>query len=915
MFGAQNCVVLYCPSLLFRYVFHIRPAGAPRPALHPCNLLFTAAAVLDSVLRIHDVPEYGDMNNLLTPRTAAKETAGYRIQAPTTAQAGAGPASESTHKVGGGMSHATDDYRRSYCARGRFSPAEQSLLELADEIVSELETEQRRSGAAAERQRFVTEGSAYGFRQYSAAGSDTSPAPAGTGPALCRPPVGVPPLIWSMAIHLVGKLARAFRTSVEARAFEREVADADLVAAVTLGRSSYRGVDTSVDGVGGLLNLRRDKNGNSLECRTTKALPTGSGAEKRFAGDSDKGAAVARPETMNIHTSELGWVDGNYNRLRSNRTTSASVVGATDVAGGFVRSANNATWTDTIGTSPIISPRVAEAMCQTPREDGLRHPLTYGRYAAQDVRVTSSIGNCPAATGSGKTKGTRQIVLPSKTRQSLDASLSPRQAATTIAVQDGNHRLQPSPVHGGAGTISAEAATVALVEAAAFSSVKPSPLHARKARPASAPAEVRNIRRGGSRSGTGSGRDTSYDDSSAICIPVDAHVGPAASAFGGSYGAPSPERDEQRGRHRPQSARRADDVVAQNFFDFEGKVGPTPEDQRRSNIRTVEDNRATRPSKSETWWVEKRRSGSGSDYKGVIATPTAKNDSPDGRVTSPVRPGQAASSRTATKPRPASAGGFASTDTSRAGRGKEGSEREARLIDTRIWSSAVVRPAVFKCRPRNRIRFEHSACCLPTHAGAVPRFLLAKERALEASRAAERERQAAVNGRLAYRPASATNTGGRATFQVREGDGQRVARQRRRGATAGETGVDGCGVTVSGVIPDYVYPAEASSGCIREDDDDNAVAEHPVTQSVAWGDDSRFQVVEPCGYYIAGDSEGSTTCISIDRASPSLGDDAGRFLEGASSIEDAARLLPDAGELAFFDAWKPKGYDDDLSRH
>ncbi|CAM9437359.1 unnamed protein product, partial [Hapterophycus canaliculatus] len=166
------------------------PAGAPRPAINPTNLLFSAAVVLDSVSAA------GAANQSPESVRTSKSTRGQNCSAGSNGES----------------------------RRRRFSIAEKALLELADEVVAALEAEQRRSDASAERRRFVAD------RHNSSSGGDNK--------ALGRPSIGVPPLIWAMEIHLVGKLARAFRTAVEARGFEREVEDANLVAAVTLGRSS-----------------------------------------------------------------------------------------------------------------------------------------------------------------------------------------------------------------------------------------------------------------------------------------------------------------------------------------------------------------------------------------------------------------------------------------------------------------------------------------------------------------------------------------------------------------------------------------------------------------------------------------------------------------------------------------------------
>lgn len=81
--------------------------------------------------------------------------------------------------------------------RARFSPAEKALMELADEVVTALESEQRRSDASAERRRLFAE------RRN---GNDSRCGEYGNK-ALGRPPVGVPPLIWAMEIHLVSGVA------------------------------------------------------------------------------------------------------------------------------------------------------------------------------------------------------------------------------------------------------------------------------------------------------------------------------------------------------------------------------------------------------------------------------------------------------------------------------------------------------------------------------------------------------------------------------------------------------------------------------------------------------------------------------------------------------------------------------------
>lgn len=70
-------------------------------------------------------------------------------------------------------------------------------MELVDEVVTALESEQRRSDASAERRRFFAE-------RYHDSDSHRGE---GGNKVLGRPPVGVPPLIWAMEIHLVSCVA------------------------------------------------------------------------------------------------------------------------------------------------------------------------------------------------------------------------------------------------------------------------------------------------------------------------------------------------------------------------------------------------------------------------------------------------------------------------------------------------------------------------------------------------------------------------------------------------------------------------------------------------------------------------------------------------------------------------------------
>lgn len=136
-----------------------RPAGAPRPAINPTNLLFTAAVVLDSV-----------------------------------AATAAGPTPEPLRRSNSKPAEGAGDHGS---RRQRFSPAEKALMELADEVVAALESEQRRSDASAERRRFLVD------RLNSGRSPRDNHREGGGIQVLGRPPIGVPPLIWAMEIHLV----------------------------------------------------------------------------------------------------------------------------------------------------------------------------------------------------------------------------------------------------------------------------------------------------------------------------------------------------------------------------------------------------------------------------------------------------------------------------------------------------------------------------------------------------------------------------------------------------------------------------------------------------------------------------------------------------------------------------------------
>ncbi|CAB1114924.1 unnamed protein product [Ectocarpus sp. CCAP 1310/34] len=661
-------------------------------AINPTDLLFTAAVVLDSVTAGASGP---------TPE-------------PTVASA---PTPEKNPSANGG----------SESRRQRYSPAEKALLKLADEVVAALDVEQRRSDASAERRRFVAD------RHNNFGDSRTQ--------ALGRPPLGVPPLIWAMEIHLVGKLARAFRTAVEARGFEREVEDANLVAAVTLGRSSPPSSKGGKNDSGPpwhlehrMLSVLRGDEDEEKERRQR--------AQREFENDESCTMVNNQREQQ-----RFGWGADTYSPRRNHRPNTGN--------GGMDEGQPN------YGSSPTTSPRRKEGLA---RGEQSRPDSTKGRNGVRDGRHASTF-NRPGTMARGST-------FESRARQQYSSSRTVDGNARCLQNQEQREQQRQ------------DSAAVARVEAAVFDTVRPSRLHPR---PGSASFEGR------------SGRVGFYEGCSALAATE---------------------------RLRPQSARLPE--AHDKFLGERGRttVGghtgashATPSDAHCSARRAFEGNSTSGPN------GEERPVRTTMTTVALTANTTAR--------------------------RPCSAGG--------------------RVVDTRTWSSnsnvVEAGTGVFRCRPnkttRAAVRFGASATeggvpssqLVPTHPGAVPRFLLRKERELLES---HRQKQAAVNGRFEVVPDQADDIGG-----------------------CGDEGVSG-------------HAVRGWGGDIESDRRDMSASEI----SDRWGREV-----------------GDTLEQGGDGGSGAYG---GRVLLSSVRLDDSMDgegLLPDAGEQAFFDAWKPTGYDIDLSRY
>lgn len=306
--------------------------------------------------------------------------------------------------------------------RHRYSPADNALLELSDEIVAALESEQRRSDASAERRRFASEAYSrdHKLQHHSAAG------------VLGQPVAGVPPLIWGMGLHLVGKLAKAFRAAVEARSFEREVADADLVAAVTLGRSS------SPNNGGGENEGPPWHLGHRMLSAVQTVEDGGRGERSTWDGEKREKKEVG-----------FDWGPQNYTHFRCDRP-GGDTLGRVD---GIDRDQ---------GKVPVKSPSRAKTVAAEHANE------PYSWRSANDDRAVRN-GHGGAANGRGST------VPASYGAATHRKSAAQRYRSAPVGTRKSQQMRYPSPA-------------AALVEAAVCDTVKPSLLHRR---PASASMEGR----------------------------------------------------------------------------------------------------------------------------------------------------------------------------------------------------------------------------------------------------------------------------------------------------------------------------------------------------------------------------------------------------------------------------------------
>lgn len=215
--------------------------------------------------------------------------------------------------------------------------------------------------------------------------------------------------------------------------------------------------------------------------------------------------------------------------------------------------------------------------------------------------------------------------------------------------------------------------------------------------------------------------------------------------------------------------------------------------------------------------------------------------------------------------------------------GRRPASAGGRVVDTRIWSSnnkvVEARAGVFRCRPNKAVRgasvqFESAAAgggvsgllsspYVPTHSGEVPEFLRRKE--VELIKAVK-EKQAAANGRFTI-----------------------VPDDKDRASSGGGEG--SMGVAKVEHHPDEIWrhPSDGQKRLTRASE----------------SRDGRE------------DGEDATLVEQSDTGGGSDDGYGGRVLSSLR-IEDSMDgegLLPDAGEQAFFDAWKPTGYGIDLSRY
>lgn len=239
----------------------------------------------------------------------------------------------------------------------------------------------------------------------------------------------------------MGKLARAFRTAVEARGFEREVEDANLVAAVTLGRSSSPSAKGNGKSDGSspwhlghrMLSHIRGDDGEwgGIEEGARRQMPQ-RGVDNGFKEETTNGGRRENPQ--------FGWGSDTYSpRKTQHRPVSCN--GGTDGR-------------QTYRSSPTNSPRKAEGLA---RGEQSRRQAIKGRAGIRDGHR----GPAPNRSGSppsGNPSESRPVRRNNGSRTTVEGALQDQQRR--------EHQRRDS-------------AAIARVEAAVFDTVRPSRLHPR----------------------------------------------------------------------------------------------------------------------------------------------------------------------------------------------------------------------------------------------------------------------------------------------------------------------------------------------------------------------------------------------------------------------------------------------------
>lgn len=249
----------------------------------------------------------------------------------------------------------------------------------------------------------------------------------------------------------MGKLARAFRTAVEARGFEREVEDANLVAAVTLGRSSPPSTKGGNNDAGPPWHL---------EHRMLSVLRGDEEEEKerrpRAGREFENAEGCTMANNQREQQQRFGWGADTYSPRRNHRPKTGNR--------GMDEGQRKC------GSSPTTSPRRKEGLA---RGEQSRPDSTKGRTGIRDGRQASTF-NRAGTTARGTT-------FESKARQQYNNSRTAD--GNTRGLQNQDQREQQRQ----------DSAAVARVEAAVFDTVRPSRLHPR---PGSASFEDRSGRVG-----------------------------------------------------------------------------------------------------------------------------------------------------------------------------------------------------------------------------------------------------------------------------------------------------------------------------------------------------------------------------------------------------------------------------------